>query len=81
MAGSPTTDHRSRRESFQRHVASALDGQFVILFEQDRAEEAGMMAASLGKMPTTSVRRLISPFRRSIVVRCSLARSAAEKLI
>ena len=25
------------------------------------------MASSLGKMPTTSVRRLISPLRRSIV--------------
>jgi hypothetical protein len=36
------------------------------------------MAASLGKMPTTSVRRLISPFSRSIgFVLCSLARWAA----
>ena len=33
------------------------------------------MAASLGKMPTTSVRRLISPFKRSIgLVECSLGR-------
>ena len=32
------------------------------------------MAASLGKMPTTSVRRLISPLRRSSrLVECSLA--------
>ncbi len=34
-----------------------------------------LMAVSLGKMPTTSVRRLISPSRRSIgLVECSLAR-------
>jgi hypothetical protein len=26
---------------FQRHVAGALDGPFVVLFEQDRADEAG----------------------------------------
>ena len=33
------------------------------------------MAASLGKMPTTSVRRLISPFNRSSgLVLCSLVR-------
>ena len=33
------------------------------------------MAASLGKMPTTSVRRLISPLSRSSgLVECSLAR-------
>ena len=32
------------------------------------------MASSFGKMPTTSVRRLISPFRRSTgFVECSLA--------
>ena len=38
--------------------------------------------ASLGKMPTTSVRRLISPFRRSIgLVECSLARCAAGKVM
>ena len=38
------------------------------------------MAASLGKMPTTSVRRLISPLRRSSgLVECSLARCAAGK--
>jgi hypothetical protein len=26
-------------DGFQRHVAGALDGPFVILFEQDRADE------------------------------------------
>ena len=37
------------------------------------------MASSLGKMPTTSVRRLISPFRRSSgFVEWSLTRWAAE---
>jgi hypothetical protein len=35
------------------------------------------MASSLGKMPTTSVRRLISPLTRSIgLVLCSLVRCA-----
>jgi len=29
------------RDCFQRHIATALEGQLVILFEQDRAEEAG----------------------------------------
>ena len=36
------------------------------------------MAASFGKMPTTSVRRLISPMRRSSgLVECSFVRWAA----
>jgi hypothetical protein len=29
------------REGFQRHVARALDSPFVVLFEQDRADETG----------------------------------------
>ena len=38
------------------------------------------MAASLGKMPTTSVRRLISPLRRSSgLVECSLARCCGRE--
>ena len=38
--------------------------------------------ASFGKMPTTSVRRLISPFSRSIgLVLCSLVRCWAGKVI
>jgi hypothetical protein len=42
--------------------------------EKDRTDEA-VMASSLGKMPTTSVRRLISPLSRSIgLVECSLER-------
>ena len=38
------------------------------------------MAASLGKMPTTSVRRLISPLSRSSgLVECSLARCCCRE--
>jgi hypothetical protein len=43
------------------------------------------MASSLGKIPTTSVRRLISPFKRSIgfvecnLVRCSLGEGHVGK--
>ena len=38
--------------------------------------------ASLGKIPTTSVRRLISPFRRSIgFVLCNFARCWAGKVM
>jgi hypothetical protein len=38
------------------------------------------MAAPLGKIPTTSVRRLISPFSRSMgLVECSLARCSLGK--
>ena len=29
-----------RRDGFQCHVAGTLDGPFIILFEQDRADEA-----------------------------------------
>ncbi|RVK93801.1 diguanylate cyclase [Sinorhizobium meliloti] len=40
------------------------------------------MASSLGKMPTTSVLRLISPLRRSIgLVECSLARCSFGKVM
>src|SRR6478735_3191658 len=46
------------------------------------APTSRMMASSLGKMPTTSVRRLISPFTRSIgFVECSFGRCAAGKLM
>ena len=63
--GSPAMGIAGRRDGFQRHVVGALHGPFVILFEQDRADEAGI-GGFFRKMPTTSVRRLISPFRRSI---------------
>src|ERR1700693_4689402 len=46
------------------------------------APTSRMMASSLAKMPTTSVRRLISPFTRSIgFVECSFGRCAGGKLM
>jgi hypothetical protein len=69
------------RDGFQRHVAGALHRPFVILFEQDGADETDD-SVLVGKMPTTSVRRLISPLRRSIgLVECSLVRWAGGKPI
>ena len=66
---------------FQGHVAGALDGPFVILLEQDCADEPDD-GPSLGKMPTTSVRRLISPLSRSRpLVECSFDQCSAGKLI
>jgi hypothetical protein len=35
----------------------ASRGPFVVLFEQDGADEGERLASSLGKMPMTSVRR------------------------
>ena len=63
------------RDGFQGHVARPLHSPFIVLFEQDEEPTSRMMAASLGKMPTTSVRRLISPLSRSReLVECSLVR-------
>ena len=45
-----------RGDGFQRHVSAALDGAFIFLLEQQRRR----MASSLGKIPTTSVRRFAS---------------------
>jgi hypothetical protein len=45
-------------ECFQGHVAGALRRPFVVLFEQDGADDAG----DLRKVPTNSARRLISPW-------------------
>jgi hypothetical protein len=45
--------------------SGSLDSPFVVLFEQDVTDEANHDAV-VGKMPTTSVRHLISPLRRSI---------------
>jgi hypothetical protein len=64
---------------FQCHVAGSLYSPFVVLFEQDGADEADD-GVVVGKDPTTSVRRLISPLRRSIglvlwsLTRCSLGK-------
>jgi hypothetical protein len=70
-----------RRDGFQGHVAAALECPFVVLLEQDRADEVydGVL---VGKMPTTSVRRLISPLTRSsALVECSLTRYRAGKVM
>jgi hypothetical protein len=42
--------------------ASALDGPLIVLFEQDRADQAGY-GVLIGKISITSVRRLISPLK------------------
>ncbi len=36
-----TRDHRLMGRGFQRHVAGALDGPFVVLFEQDGLLDRG----------------------------------------
>lgn len=43
----------------------ALDGPFVVGLEQQGADQTGVVA-SLGRMPTTSARRLALLFSRSI---------------
>jgi hypothetical protein len=53
------------RDGFRCHVARPLHGPFIVLLKQDGADPRRVMASSLGKMPTTSVRRLISPITRS----------------
>src|SRR5262245_35721245 len=58
-------------------IEPALDSPLIVLFEQDQPTRR-TMASSLGKMPSTSVRRLISPLRRSIgLAECSLVRCFA----
>jgi hypothetical protein len=65
---------------FRGHVAGALDGPFVLVFEEDGADQADD-GPSLGKMLTTSVRRLISPLSRSRrLVECSFDQRPAGKL-
>jgi hypothetical protein len=49
-----------RGDSLQWHVAAALDRPLAVLLRQDRPARRSM-ASSLGKMPTTSVGRLVSP--------------------
>ncbi|MEY9558148.1 hypothetical protein ABIA23_005234 [Sinorhizobium fredii] len=50
------------RSPYKRHVSGALDSPFVVLLEQDRADEADD-GVIIGKDATTSVLRLISPLR------------------
>lgn len=63
-----------RRDVFPAHVAGTLDGRFIVLF-QEQAPMSRVTAVSLRKMPTASLRLLISPLRRSSgLLECSLAR-------
>jgi len=38
-----------RRDGFQRHVMGTPDGPFVVLFEQDRSDEANEWRPHLGR--------------------------------
>ena len=68
-------------DGLQRDAAGALDGPRVVLLEQDRAHEAGD-GSLFGKMPTTPVRRLVSPLGRSSgFVLCSSARCWTGKVM
>ena len=68
-----------RTESFEREIAP-LQLPLVVLLEQERADEPDDRG-SLGKMPTTSVRRLISALSLSsglveaICLRCARGKS------
>jgi len=63
---------------FDLHVAM-LQLRFVVLLEQDGAISR-MIAASLGKMPPTSARRLTSLLSRSSgLVLCNLLRCGSGK--
>ena len=48
-----------RARWFQAHVAAALHRPLIVLFEQECADEPGN-GVFVGKIPTTSVRCLIS---------------------
>jgi hypothetical protein len=70
-----------RRDGFQAHVAGALHGPLIILFEQQRPDKSDD-GSLIGKIPTTSLRRLISPLRRSSgLVLWILARCGAVKFM
>ena len=69
-------------DGLKGHVAGALYGPFVVLLEQDRADETGDGGLVREEMPTTSVRRLISPLTRwSGLVECSFARCCWGKVM
>ena len=70
------------RDRFQGHVAGPLHRPLVVLLEQDGAPTRRVIAASLGKMPTTSVRRSTSPLTRSSgLVEWNLARCSLGKFM
>ena len=52
-------------DGLKGHVAGALDGPLVVLFEEDCSDEA-CDGGLVGEDPTTLVRRLISALVRSI---------------
>ena len=79
LSGSASVSGRCKfGHGLELHVA-VLELPLVVLLEQHGADQADDRA-SLGKMPTTSARRLTSLFRRSSgLVLCSLVRCCAGK--
>jgi hypothetical protein len=85
--GRSAGDHRKadgwiiaqRRDGFQRHVTGGLDGPFIVLLEQDRADEAndsvliGEGADHLGPPLDLAVETLVG------LVQCSLVRCCGGK--
>ena len=73
-------------DGFQRHVAGALHGPFVVLLPSGSRRRGGLWRRRWGKMPTTSARRLISPLSRSmglvelILSQCSLGKAHESAL-
>ena len=55
---------RSDAISLYDRCKATYDRPFIVLLEQFRGDQL-KIASSLGKMPTTSVRRLTSPVSRS----------------
>ena len=71
-------DHADLAELFQAHVAGSARPVVVLL--QSSAPTRRTIAASFGKMATTSVRRLISPLRRSSgLVECNCGQCSVGK--
>ena len=68
-------------DGFQRHVAGALHGPFVVVFQEERAHQAGD-GGLVGEDAHDLGVPLISPFKRSMgLVECSLARCGAGKVM
>ena len=66
MAGNPTMGSSLKGgHGFQRHVAGALGRPTRRSVPAGSRPTRRVIASSLGKMPTTLVRRLTSPFSRS----------------
>ena len=68
-----------RSDGFQAHVAGALDGPFIVLFQQQGADQAGD-GGFVGEDADDLAASLISPLSRSSgLVLCSLVRCWAGK--